>query len=95
MNRIYHVICLILVLFLLVMGCISLFDRDATVSVVQDRQLKTFPEFRFTDILKGAFLEKVEEYYSDTFPGREALLEKDGIVSKFFDFSGLRLGETE
>jgi hypothetical protein len=95
MNRIYHVICLLLVLFLLVVGSISLFDRDATVSVVQDRQLKTLPEFRFTEFLKGTFQEKMEEYYADTFPGREALLEKDGIVSKFFDFSGLKLGNEE
>ena len=95
MNRIYNVICGLLVLLLLAVGGISLFDRDATASEVQERELRSFPEFSVAGYLKGTFLNELEAYYADTFPGRETLLKGDGIVSTFFDFSDLTLGETE
>ena len=95
MNRIYNVICVLLVLLLLLVGGISLVDRDATVSEIQERELRSLPEFTVAGFLKGTFLEELEAYYADTFPGRETLLKGDGIVSTFFDFSDLTLGETE
>lgn len=95
MKTIYQAFCGMLAVLLLTVGCISLFDRDATVSEIEERQLKTFPKFTISDFLKGTFQEELEAYYADTFPGRESLLEGDGIVSAFFDFSDLTLGEAE
>jgi hypothetical protein len=95
MNRIYHIFCGLLILLLLVAGCISLFDRDATVSEIQQRELKTFPKFTVAGFLNGSFLEDLEMYYADTFPGREALLKGDRIVTGLFDFSDLTFEETE
>ena len=49
----------------------------------------------YIDKPDGISLNELEAYYADTFPGRETLLKGDGIVSTFFDFSDLTLGETE
>ena len=95
MKSYYHIFCGILVLLLLVVGSISLFDRDATESVIQERQLKTFPKFTFSGFITGAFMDELEAYYADTFPGREALLEGDSIVSNLFDFSDIVFAEAE
>ena len=95
MKQIYNIFCGLLALLLLLCGCISVFDKDASASVVQDRELKTFPEFQIGSFLKGSFGKELDLYYADTFPGREHILEGDWIVSNFFDFSNLHLEETE
>lgn len=95
MKIIYNAFCGLLVILLLAVGCVSLFDKDATVSQLEDRQLKAFPKFTVSGFLSGSFQRQLDEYYADTFPGRESLLTADGIVSAFFDFSDLTLGETE
>jgi hypothetical protein len=95
MNPVYRVMCILLALMLLVVAGISLFDRDATISEVQDRELMTFPKVTVSGLLNGNFLEELSVYYADTFPGREALLKGDGIVSKFFYLSDIKLEEAE
>ena len=94
MKRFYMLLCGLLALLLLVFGAISLFDRDADWSEVQQRELKTFPQWSVSEFLSGSFLENLQAYYAETFPGRDSLLDADGIVSTFFDFGGLTL-ETE
>ena len=95
MKIIYNAFCGLLVMLLLVIGCVSLVDQDATFSQLEERQLKTFPRFTVSGFLSGMFQQELDAYYADTFPGRESLLEADGVVSAFFDFSDLILGETE
>jgi hypothetical protein len=95
MKNIYIALCGLLVLLLLVFGGISLIDRDAVSSEMEERELKTFPAFSVSGLLSGSFGRELEEYYADTFPGREGLLESDGIVSTFFDFGDLKLEEAE
>ena len=89
MHRFYHILCAVLVLLLLTIGSISVFDRDATLSRIQDRELKSFPKFSLSGYISGSFQEELDAYYADTFPGRESLLEQDGIISSLFDFSDL------
>ena len=94
MGKIFNILCGLLILLLLVFGCISLFDKDAVSSEAEQRELNTFPKITFSGIFSGSWAEELEVYYADTFPGREQLLERDGIVSTFFDFSDLMF-ETE
>ena len=94
MKRFYMILCGLLALLLLIFGAISLFDRDADWSEIQQRELKTFPQWSVSEFLSGSFLENLQAYYAETFPGRDSLLDADGIVSTFFDFGGLML-ETE
>lgn len=91
MGKIYQILCGLLILMLLVFGAISLFDKDASASEVEQRDLKSFPQITVSGIFSGSFAGELEAYYADTFPGREKLLERDGIVSAFFDFSDLEL----
>lgn len=91
MRKMYLILCCIAAAILLTFGCISVFDTDATQSEVQQRQLKTFPEFSVPDILKGNFWKELVLYYDDTFPARETLLERDWLVNAFFDFGDLKL----
>lgn len=94
MRKIYNILCGLLVLLLLIFGCISLFDQDAVASELEQRELKSFPKVSISGILSGSFAEELDTYFADTFPGREKLMEMDGIVSVFFDFGDLEL-ETE
>lgn len=95
MGKIYHILWGLLILLLLTFGAISLFDKDARTSELEQRELKTFPKVTVSGILTGSFLEELENYYADTFPGREKLLERDGIVSNLFDFRDVELEAEE
>lgn len=88
MNKLYNLLCGMLLIFLMIMGCISLFDKDATFSEHEQRELRTFPQVSFTALFNGEFTAQLEEYYADTFPGREGMVEKDGLYDFFFGFTG-------
>lgn len=87
MKKIYHILCVLLVVALLIFGCISLIDRDAAYSELEDRELRTFPDCTISSLFDGSFLRELQAYYGDTFPGRESLLEGDSIVNSFFYFT--------
>lgn len=57
-------------------GCITgllVFAHPAT-SQLEGRQLTQFPEFSASSFLDGSYLEQVALWYSDTFPGRDVLV---------------------
>ena len=61
-------------------GLISLFDENETVSMRENRTLKTFPAFSFSGLLDGSYLKQCEEAYNDTFPARESFINAaDGV----------------
>lgn len=66
---------------LYVFGLYSLCDTDATVSVVEKRNLKTRPELTASSLFNGSYTKDFEEYYADTFPLRDFFLR----VNNFFD----------
>lgn len=88
MKKIYSIFCGLLLLILLTGGCISLFDRDATFSESENRELRSFPRITVSGILDGGFLTQLQEYYGDTFPGREGMVEPGGMYDIFFGFTG-------
>ncbi len=89
MKRLYSLLCGLLLAGMLCVGLISLFDRDAEYSESEKRKLKTFPQITFSALLDGSLLEDIREYYADTFPGRETLLDSNRTLNGFYYFSGL------
>lgn len=89
MKRIYTALCGAMLLFLLLVGLISTFDKDATFSESEKRQLKTRPKLTISALLDGTYFNEYREYYADTFPGREKLMKKNTTLNHFYYFSGL------
>ena len=89
MKKIYNILCGLLLLILLLVGVFSLFDKDATFSQSENRSLKTFPKITLSNLIDGSFTTALREYYADTFPGRENLMESNKSLNAFYYFSGL------
>ncbi|MCR5042407.1 MAG: hypothetical protein K6C36_09970 [Clostridia bacterium] len=56
-------------------------------SVVENRDLAKFPSFSFSSLFNGSFFDGVSEWFSDTFPSRDALIS---LNSKLKSFLGLK-----
>lgn len=89
MKRIYTALSAFMLLFLLLVGLISTFDKDATFSESEKRQLKTRPKLTISSLLDGNYFNAYREYFADTFPGREGLMEKNTTLNAFYYFSGM------
>lgn len=89
MKKVYNILCGLLLLILLVVGLFSMFDKDATFSESENRNLKTFPKITISSLIDGSFTTALREYYADTFPGREGLMENNKSLNAFYYFSGL------
>ena len=89
MKRIYTALSVFLLLFLLLVGLISTFDKDATFSESERRQLKTKPKLTISGLLDGNYFNQYREYYADTFPNRETLMKSNTTLNGFYYFGGL------
>lgn len=78
-----------MLLFMLLVGLISTFDKDATFSVSENRNLKTKPALTLSGLIDGTYFNSFREYYADTFPSREKLMESNTTLNNFYYFSGL------
>jgi len=84
----FHVILAVLFFVpLFVLGIISVVDTDATVSLSEKRNLSTRPDFSFEDWFDGEFMSLFEEYYTDTFPFRENLIDYNQTLNLFYHFT--------
>ena len=85
----FHIVLLVLTLLaVLSVTAISAFDTDATFSASENRKLSQRPKFSLSSLLDGSFISAFETYYSDTFPGREKMLELNRSLNKFYYYSG-------
>ena len=89
MKKIYSALCCALLLIMLCVGLVSMFDKDPTYSESERRKLKEFPKITFSSLLDGSLTTSIREYYADTFPGRENLMETNKSLNGFYYFSGL------
>lgn len=89
MKRIYTALSGFLLLFLLLVGLISTFDKDATFSESERRQLKTRPKLTLSGLLDGNYFIQYREYFADTFPNREVLMNSNTTLNGFYYFGGL------
>lgn len=89
MKRIYTALSVFLLLFMLLVGLVSTFDKDATFSESEKRQLKTKPKLTISGLLDGNYYIQYREYYADTFPNRDTLLKSNTTLNGFYYFGGL------
>lgn len=76
----------IFILFLLMITgtlIISMVDTDKTVSEKENRTLAAFPKVSISSVFSGEFMTDFEEYYSDTFPMRDVLLDINSYITKY------------
>jgi len=83
-----------MLLFTLLVGLISTFDKDATFSEAERRQLKTKPKLTISGLLDGNYFNQYREYYADTFPNRETLMKSNTTLNGFYYFGGLGSGDS-
>lgn len=88
MKKIYIILLSSVLGVMLVIGVISLVDKDATRSEVENRALAAKPEFSFTALFDGTYIPALEKYYADTFPMRDKLLSANRTLNKFYYYSG-------
>ena len=88
MRKIYTGLCATLLAVLLLVGLISSFDKDEWYSDKEQRSLATMPKLTVSGLLDGSFYENLQIYYSDTFPGRENMLDTFEIMDRFYTFGG-------
>lgn len=84
--------------FLVIMGFIGIlwFARPKT-SVVEKRDLTTFPKLTLAGVMDGSFCSEVDTWYSDTYPLRELLISMDVGMKSLYGTKGKQLvnsGET-
>lgn len=89
MKRIYTALSVFFLLFTLLVGLISTFDKDATFSESERRQLKTKPKLTISGLIDGTYFNSYREYYADTFPNRETLMGSNTTLNGFYYFGGL------
>lgn len=87
MKKVYTALLLILLAAMFSVGVYSLADYDATGSVSEKREFVK-REFSVKSLLDGTYIPALEQYYSDTFPGRESLLKANRTLNKFYYYSG-------
>lgn len=87
MKKLYTTFLLVLLAALLGVGIYSLADQDAAGSASEKREFVR-PEFSVRALLDGTYIPALEKYYSDTFPGRETLLNANRTLNKFYYYSG-------
>ena len=89
MKRIYTALSGFLLIFALLIGLISTFDKDATYSEAERRKLKTKPKLTISGLLDGNYFNQYREYFADTFPNRETLMKSNTTLNGFYYFGGL------
>lgn len=89
MKKLYAVLCGLLLLGVFFVGMYSLFDKDPTFSLRENRALKTKPDFSISALLDGSYISGICDYYADTFPNRERLMNTNRALNGFYRFSGL------
>ena len=89
MKQIYSALCGFFLLFLLLVGLISTFDKDATYSESERRQLKTKPKLTISGLIDGNYFNSYREYFADTFPNRETLMDSNTTLNGFYYFGGI------
>ena len=88
MKKIYTILLSVALAAMLLVGLISLVDKDPTRSEAENRELAKKPKFSLSALFDGSYIPALETYYADTFPMRETLLAANRTLNKFYYYSG-------
>lgn len=83
-NARYIITIALFLIPLIIIGVISVFDTDATMSVRENRMLKKIPTFSFEELLFGDYIKEFEEYYVDTFPYRDDIMGANTELNRLY-----------
>jgi len=72
MRKIYKILVGSFLLALIVIALLGLIAKDRTFSEKENRNLEKFPKLSLASLADGTLELKLEKYFSDQFPGREA-----------------------
>ena len=94
-NKFFSLLRVILFALVVILGCVVGFiiPMRPTVSDAEGRVLTEFPEFTLESFLSGEYTSKLNLWYSDTFPARDALMDGNTSLKvlygiKTVDFGG-------
>ncbi|MGI6085549.1 MAG: DHHW family protein [Acetivibrionales bacterium] len=77
------------IIFIAVLGLANILNSNKhTVSNLENRALKTMPQFSLSNLFEGSFQRDFEEFYSDTFILRDNLVKISRDISKMMAFLG-------
>ena len=60
------------------------FFARPTISENEKRELTKFPKFTFESFLSGEYTSQVSLWYSDSYPGRDAMLDMNGDIKSLY-----------
>ncbi len=88
------------VLFFAVLLCGMVFSLllplRPTESLQEKRKLTPFPEFSMESLLSGSYFRGIDDWFSDTFPGRDAFLDANKKVLSFYGIRSVEIhGEVQ
>ena len=94
-NKLLSYLRIALFILVIAVGCVVGFiiPLRPTISENEGRKLTEFPAFTVESFLSGDYTSKINLWYSDTFPARDALMEGNSILKSAYgvkteDFKG-------
>ncbi len=87
MKKLYQGLVVLFFVILAVFGIWSAVDKDATVSITENRTLAEKPSVKISTLLDGSYQTDYETYYADTFPLREAFMSLNRKLNGFYQYS--------
>ncbi|MGN1479835.1 MAG: DHHW family protein [Acutalibacteraceae bacterium] len=79
----YKVSAAVFAAVLVILGFVSVVDKDKTVSESENRALAKRPKLTASSVFKGEFSVDFENYYSDNFPARDSFIKLNQPLNKF------------
>ena len=67
-------IALVLSVIVVVFTIIFIFKKNTDFSENENRYLQEIPKFSFSSLMKGTYIEKIEDYFADQFPFRDTFM---------------------
>lgn len=92
MKKSYRTLLVIFLLAMIALGTASLFETEAPAA---GESLAARPVFTVPGLLDGSWIREFEDYYSDHFPLRHAMLDANRGMNQFYYFSGIGGSEEE
>lgn len=68
------IIALVLSIIIVVFTFIFIFKKNNEFSENENRYLQGLPKFSFSSLIKGTYIEKIEDYFADQFPFRNTFM---------------------
>lgn len=92
------IIALVLSIIIVVFAFIFIFKKNTEFSENENRYLQELPKFTFSSLIKGTYIEKIEDYFADQFPFRDTFMNIKTMVDKLLgkkDINGVYLSDND